>query len=66
MDLGIAQGEAKQKRPELFEPKPGFQGAWQRALEIAPIHVPPGARPVMSKKTQRLVTEGKCTGCLTL
>jgi len=32
MDLVISQGEAKQKRPGLFEPKASFQGAAQGAF----------------------------------
>ena len=43
MDLVISQGEAKQKRPGLFEAKASFQGAAQRALEISQIHAHAGS-----------------------
>ena len=43
MDLMISQGEAKQKRPGLFEPKASFQGAAERALEISQIHAHAGS-----------------------
>jgi len=43
MDLEISQGEAKQKRPGLFEPKASFQDAAERALEISQIHAHAGS-----------------------
>ena len=56
MDLVISQGEAKQKRPGLFEPKASFQGAAERALEISQIHAHDGSNTGdVYKKLQRLV-----------
>jgi len=56
MDLVISQGEAKQKRPGLFEQKASFQGAAERALEISQIHAPAGSNTGdVCKKLQRLV-----------
>src|SRR6056297_377516 len=56
MDLVISQGETKQKRPGLFEPKASFQGAAQRALEIAQIHAHAGSNAGDGcKKMQKLV-----------
>ena len=57
MDLVISQGEAKQKRPGLFEAKASFQAAAQRALEISQIHAHAGSNAGdVYKKMQRLVT----------
>ena len=57
MDLVISQGEAKQKRPGLFEPKASFQAAAERALEISQIHAHGGSNAGdVYKKLQRLVT----------
>jgi len=56
MDLVMSQGEAKQKRPGLFEPKASFQGAAQRALEISRIHMHAASNTGdVDKKLQRLV-----------
>ena len=56
MNLVISQGEAKQKRPGLFEPKASFQGAAERALEISQIHAHAGSNTGdVYKKLQRLV-----------
>jgi len=56
MDLVISQGEAKQKRPGLFEPKASFQAAAKRALEIAQIHAHSGSNTGdVYKKLQKLV-----------
>ena len=56
MDLVISQGEAKQKRPGLFEPKASFQAAAERALEITQIHARAGNNTGdVYKKLQRLV-----------
>ena len=57
MDLVISQGEAKQKRPGLFEPKASFQGAAERALEISQIHGHAGSNAGdVYKKMQKLVS----------
>src|SRR6056297_1417852 len=57
MDLVISQGETKQKRPGLFEPKASFQAAARRALEIAQIHAHAGSNAGYGcKKLQRLVS----------
>ena len=54
MDLVISQGEAKQKRHGLFEPKASFQAAAEQALEISQIHVHTGSNAGnVSKKMQR-------------
>ena len=60
MDLVISQGEAKQKRPGLFEPKASFQAAAERALEISqiPAHAGSNAGDVY-KKLQKLVTKNR-------
>ena len=58
MGLVISQGEAKQKRLGLFEPKANFQGAAERALEIeiAQIHAHAGGNTGDGcKKLQRFV-----------
>jgi len=65
MDLAISQGETKQKRPGLFEPKASFQGAAERALEISQIHAHAGSNAGdVYKKLQRLVkaARGQRTG----
>src|SRR6056297_2777223 len=43
MDWVLSQGETKQKRPGLFEPKASFQGAAERALEISQMHAHAGS-----------------------
>ena len=54
----ISQGEAKQERTGLFEPKASFQAAAERALEISQIHAHAGSNAGdVYKKLQRLVTE---------
>ena len=56
MDLVISQGEAKQRRPGLFEPKTSLQGAAERALEISYIYTHSGSNTGdVYKKLQRLV-----------
>jgi len=56
MDLVISQGEAKQKRPGLLEPKASFQDAAERALEISPIHAHAGSNAGdVYKKMQNLI-----------
>ena len=54
----ISQGEAKQERTGLFEPKASFQGAAERALEISQIHAHAGSNAGdVYKKLQRLATK---------
>jgi len=58
MDLVISQGEAKQKRPGLFEPKASFQADAEPALEISQVHAHAGSNTGDAcKKLQKLVLQ---------
>ena len=60
MGLVISQGEAKQKRPGLFEPKASFQAAAERALEISQIHAHAGSNTGdVCKKLQGFVNDNQ-------